>query len=228
MKQAEEQPPEQKKLYSMNDETFIKAGNPRGGCWSLQEEEWKKLGISPEYPAKWADNTTFDGHICMKKYVQEEDEECKNELDKTMLTYIRNGVISAWDWSDSAPNIIAQVRAIRQSEKFRIITDLRPTNLLIEESEVVLPSVEQVARKTANKPTKLMKCDLRWGYHQMKLPEKVKRFICIVWKGIVWKWDATPFGLKDAPREFQKRTAAVAEEVNYELGSTGSSSSILG
>ena len=78
-----------------------------------------------------------------------------------------------------------------------------------------LPGIEGIFNQMGG-ATIFSKLDLRSGYHQM--PVRVEDWCKTVFLGancILWEWLVVPFGLKNAPLDFQRRMDHILQDLPF-------------
>ena len=150
----------------------------------------------------------------------------EKQRDLILYRYAMSGVTEPFDFGGKNgkprcwPRCVSKVRALKQDEKWRLISDLRAVNTAIRSEDMSLVTPKEIAEMTKDgqsteslpqqtsikTTTTTMKADLRWGYHQVVVDHRSRTHLCFRWRGMIFQFRGMPFGLKDAPRAFLERT----------------------
>lgn len=128
-----------------------------------------------------------------------------DKMDGLVQEYLKRGVIKR---SEDPTQYTSPFFLIKQKEKLRPILDLRFLNNFIEKEHFKMEGLP-VAKQMLRKGDWMTKVDLKDAYQAVPLAEESKKYLGFKWKGGTYNFQALPFGLSSAPRDFTKlmRTA---------------------
>lgn len=182
---------------------------PKGGCWraGCWPSNWEgKLGIGL--------NMKRARPLPLVLVAKEPTEAEKKQLATMVEDYLAASYIREWDWEKGYPSVVIPLHVIPQGTKTRVISDMRYCNSCIENEELVVPTIKLIAEYIGQDDL-LLKLDLKAGYHQMALVDKVG--ITFAHEGKLYEYIVPPFGGRHLPGRFQRHTRAVADALEKEF-----------
>ena len=136
-----------------------------------------------------------------------QNEKCQELLDNDIIEQAPSSNYA------SPPVIVAKKDADGQLTDSRFCIDYRRINDATTADLYPMPLPEEIFRECRGARV-FSKLDLRAGYHQIPLTEGCRNVTAFWWNNNLWRYKRLPFGLKNAPAEFQKR-------VDLHLGQAG-------
>jgi len=136
-----------------------------------------------------------------------QNEKCQELLDNDIIEQAPSSNYA------SPPVIVAKKDADGQLTDSLFSIDYRRINDATTADLYPMPLPEEIFRECRGARV-FSKLDLRAGYHQVPLTESCRNVTAFWWNNNLWRYKRLPFGLKNAPAEFQKR-------VDLHLGQAG-------
>lgn len=196
---------------------------PEAGCLTAYAQKTKNLRntiLAEEYSPGRDD--LFLLPLVTKLSPEEEQQEISEELDKQMRNDVDQGAAVVWNFKDwGLPTAVVPARVIFQPtpedpNRHRAVKDHRYPNSIINKDGLFLPDHIGISIRTAAGDCG-SKQDLKGGYHQVRTKKSKYHLVGVSWRGRVYAYVCMSFGLRDAPREFQKRTSLVAKRIGTTL-----------
>ena len=147
--------------------------------------------------------------VLKKQYPRKTTPEYQQFIDEQVKLLLDMGVITeAIGERESSPVVIAKNP---KSNKLRMCIDYRHLNTITEDYAGTLPHIPTLISKLAGKRYHAT-LDMTKGYHQLWIvPEDNELTTFSTLKG-VYKWLRVPFGLKNAPKYFQRALRSILGE----------------
>jgi hypothetical protein len=186
---------------------------PKAGCWITGE--WSE-GTDEEAIQgghRWKRDTRLLPLWLMDRTQNWTDESKKRALDEKLSCFLAAGHITPWRWAEwGIPNVMISLDCLDQDGKWRVIADARYANGSIDSVDPHLPSVADIAAHLGP-GTRLAKCDLKMGYHQLKLHPSCWGDVGFMWRGAAYCFTVVTLGTRDAPGVFQSFTRAMGDHI---------------
>ncbi len=123
----------------------------------------------------------------------------KLALDSEICLLLELGIISRLP----TPEYLSPVVLVKKSDgTLRVCVDFRALNKQTVQSKLLLPNVEDVIAKLANKEV-FTSIDLRSGFWQVPVEKASRKFLGFSTQKGNFSWNRMPFGLRNATNHFQ-------------------------
>lgn len=110
------------------------------------------------------------------------------------------------------PLIVCSLIVEESSGKLRLIWNAKPVNIADSDGHVkyetftgILPFLE--------KDVLCFKTDMRSGYFQIPMRDCDAPYLAFIWNGIIYYWRVLPFGLRSAPKFFERCTQPLKSRI---------------
>jgi len=129
---------------------------------------------------------------------QEIMEFCKNEITELLEKNIIHKIKSPW----SCPAFYVQKNAELERGVPRLVINYKPLNSVLEWIRYPIPDKRDLVKRLSNSVI-FSKFDMKSGFWQIQIKESDRYKTAFVTPFGHYEWNVMPFGLKNAPSEFQ-------------------------
>lgn len=141
-------------------------------------------------------------------------------IDKACFSAIDTRALEPWPEEMGLPTVVTPIEIVWQGWdddlKSRMIVDYRYVNSAVPTKGMEVPSTLSIAKK-AKANARFAKQDLKAGFHQLKMKEQDRHLCAIIWRGKLYAFTCSSFGVRSSPEFFQAATSSVARRMDKEL-----------
>ena len=132
----------------------------------------------------------------------------RSKVDKTLDELLAKDIIE--EVSRKPTEWVSPLVVVQKADgDIRIWVDIRRANMALERERHPIPMIEEVLYDLGS--TVFSKLDLKWGFHQVELDEKLHDITTFVTHRGLYRYKRLMFGITSPPEKYQKIVADVLQ-----------------